>query len=452
MPVHAQQVVYKDQRLLEDVLDRLAGLPPLVTPDDIEVARIHHAAASRGEAFLLVGGDCAESFEDTKDDIVAQKMDLLVHQAQHIEHTTGIPVHITARLAGQYAKPRSQLMETLPDGRQVHAFRGHNINGPSISDREPNPEKLLHGWWHSLAVLHKLRSSTYVCLPEYQQHNVNPNRSMTDSKPSSRRPIATAHEALHLPLEAALTKGRYNTSATFLWAGERTRQLAGAHLHYLSGLRNPIGVKIGPTTTPEQVLAILQHLCNDDDGPSTPGRVTLIPRLGADNVSTVLPPIVQAVRDSGFEPVWMCDPCHGNTVALKGGVKTRCVVTMLSEVEQVISVLARHGIGLGGLHLEQTGEEVGECVDTAGCLMRAGGLGAVGEKGYKSLCDPRLSGSQAREFAERVAEMLVVHGAGKKGGVGGQEKRAMVLAPTLLERAVCFFAEPFASVLKGFRS
>lgn len=159
MPVHAQQAVYEDDQLLEDVLSRLAGLPPLVNPDDVEAARAHYAAAARGEAFLLVGGDCAESFDDTKDHIIGQKMNLLANQARHIESTTGVTVHITARLAGQYSKPRSQLMETLPDGRQVHAFRGHNINGAAESDRKPDPKKLLHGWWHSLAVLHKLKSS-----------------------------------------------------------------------------------------------------------------------------------------------------------------------------------------------------------------------------------------------------------------------------------------------------
>lgn len=162
MPVHIQQVVYKDEPLLEQVLGQLSKLPAMVTPEKIETARKHYAAAARGEAFLLVGGDCAESFDDTTDHIIGQKMDLLANQAGHIESVTGIPVHATARLAGQYSKPRSQLMETTPDGRKVHAFRGHNVNGFAVSDREPDPKRLLLGYWHSLAVLHKLASSRYV--------------------------------------------------------------------------------------------------------------------------------------------------------------------------------------------------------------------------------------------------------------------------------------------------
>ena len=192
----------------------------------------------------------------------------------------------------------------------------------------------------------------------------------------------------------------YNTSATFLWVGERTRQLDGAHLEYLRGLRNPIGIKIGPSTTPVEVLTLLELLCGDN--PSEPGRVTLIFRFGADKVSTVLPPILQAVKNSQFNPVWMCDPCHGNTIS-RYGVKTRSMATMLGEVKQVIAMLAAHGMHLGGLHLEQTGEEdVLECVETEdfGEDVKPG-------ENYKSLCDPRLSGAQARTFVARVAEMLV---------------------------------------------
>lgn len=162
MPIHMQQVIYEDEVFLKQVLARLSELPGLVSPEQIEAARKHYAEAARGESFILIGGDCAESFDDTKDHIIAQKMDLLNYQAHHIEFVTGLPVHITARLAGQYAKPRSQPMEALPDGRLVHAFRGHNINGPGLSQREPDPRRLLHGYWHSLAVLHKLTSSRYV--------------------------------------------------------------------------------------------------------------------------------------------------------------------------------------------------------------------------------------------------------------------------------------------------
>ncbi|KAF2806141.1 class II DAHP synthetase family protein [Mytilinidion resinicola] len=371
MPIHEQGIAYPDMAHLNHVLQRLAELPPLVSPASIESAREQHAAAARGEAFLLVGGDCAESFDDIKTDIISQKVSLLANQANHIEAVTGLPVHVTGRMAGQYSKPRSQLIETLADGRRVSAFRGHNINGPDIADREPDPQRLLPGYWHSVAIMHVL---------------------------STAEKVHTAHEALHLPMEAALTKDRSNTSATFLWVGERTRQLDGAHLEYVRGLRNPIGVKIGPSTSPADLLNTLGRLCYDREGEE--GRVTIITRFGAEKVGAVLPALVEAVRASPFRPVWMCDPCHGNGFT-KSGVKTRKTTTLLSEVAQTIRILDRFGAHLGGLHLEQTGEEVTECVGPESLV--SDDLG----KHYTSLCDPRLSGTQAMWLVERVAEIVV---------------------------------------------
>jgi len=196
-----------------------------------------------------------------------------------------------------------------------------------------------------------------------------------------------------------MTKGAYNCSATFLWIGERTRQLDGAHIEYVRGLRNPIGVKIGPSTKPIDVLNILEVLCGDN--PSEPGRVTLITRIGVDKVNTVLPDILKAVQNSSFFPVWMCDPCHGNTFS-HHGVKTRCTATMLREVEQTIVILAAQGVTLGGLHLEQTGENVVECVDSVPLDTDDINL----RDNYKSLCDPRMSRAQAQAFIESVAVML----------------------------------------------
>lgn len=196
-----------------------------------------------------------------------------------------------------------------------------------------------------------------------------------------------------------MTKGNYNTSATLLWIGERTRQLDGAHLEYVRGIRNPIGVKIGPTTSGTDVIRILELICGEN--PSEPGRVTLITRMGANQAKSKLPAILTAVKNSPFLPVWMCDPCHGNTFSHRGR-KTRSIEVMLREVEHTVDALAAHGLHLGGLHLEQTGEDVVECVDAP-----------LGEQdnvdlrsNYKSLCDPRLSGQQARRFVEVVAEML----------------------------------------------
>lgn len=214
-----------------------------------------------------------------------------------------------------------------------------------------------------------------------------------------RRPIATAHESLHLPLETAVTKGSYNTSATFLWVGERTRQLNGAHLEYLRGLRNPIGVKIGPSMTPAEMVCILRTLCNDT--PDFAGRVTIITRMGAGKAATVLPPIIQAVQQSPFLPVWMCDPCHGNTFT-HHGVKTRSIDEMLSEVRETIVALADQGLQLGGLHLEQSGELVEECVATTPCADEKIDM----TRNYKSLCDPRLSREQAQGFVEQTSKIM----------------------------------------------
>ncbi|ORY10767.1 hypothetical protein BCR34DRAFT_625132 [Clohesyomyces aquaticus] len=343
MPLHEQIISYQDKNHLQNVLKRLAELPPLVSPTAIESAREDYAAAARGEAFILVAGDCAESFEDTTTHISNQKVALLISQARHFEGVMGLPVHITARMAGQYSKPRSQLLETLADGVNVFTFRGHNVNGHKIQNRTPNPDRLLQGYWHSVATLHLLQT--------------------------------------------AMTQGNY----------DRTRHLDGAHLEYLRGLRNPVGVKLGPSTSPEEVLEILAKLCEQELGED--GRVTLITRLGAEKVGAVLPVLVEAVQASPFRPVWMCDPCHGNTFT-KDGVKTRQTSTMLSEVAQTIRILSRFGAHLGGLHLEQTSKLVTECIGLEGVDD-----GQFPER-YSSLCDPRLSCVQARWLIERVASLL----------------------------------------------
>ncbi|KAG8426771.1 hypothetical protein J3459_007819 [Metarhizium acridum] len=342
-PVHELRIIYADESHLHAVLTRLSELPPLVTPARIEAARKRYAAAARGEAFLLLGGDCAESFDDTKDHIIAQKIELLYSQARRIEAATGLPVHIMARIAGQYSKPRSKLTEITSDGREVSAFRGHNVNGPAITDREPDPNRLLHGYWHSVAILHKLVST--------------------------------------------------------------------------GGLRNPIGVKIGPTTNATDVVQILESICGKDS-PSEPGRVTLITRMGADQVKSKLPAILAAVKKSPYLPVWMCDPCHGNTFSHQGN-KTRSLEVMLREVKYTIDALAAHGLHLGGLHLEQTGEQVVECVDAVPDELDHVDL----RSNYKSLCDPRLSREQAQRFVDKVSDMLSdVEKVGKQRYRDGQEE------------------------------
>lgn len=393
-PSVAQEIVYNDPTAHDDVCDTLNSLPPLVSTVKIELARLHFRAAAIGKAFIIQGGDCAERFQDVRPLIVQQKVRLLQEQAQMIRNTLRLPVVAVGRIAGQYAKPRSCAFELCPDGSKVYSFRGENINGCHPDDREPDPYRLLQGYFHSRATLDLMKS----CLsaptpPSYdstgsQEREISTNDILHDLGHNS---VFTSHEALHLPYESAVTHGRYNTSATFLWVGERTRQLNGPHIEYIRGIRNPIGIKIGPSMKPQELVALLDAIGPDETGTQyEAGRVVLIARLGADKVKSVLPEFIQAVREAGHRPVWMCDPCHGNTVSTSSGIKTRCLDTMLQEVNLSYDVHQAEGSYLGGLHLEQTGEHVTECIDSW-----ATGRDMNLASNYRSLCDPRLSYAQA---------------------------------------------------------
>ena len=379
--VQAQAIEYQDQGALDQVCKTLQMLPPLISNAQIEATREVFRKAAKGEAFILQGGDCAESFQDVQLDIIGCKASLLIEQASIIEPRLGLPVLCVGRIAGQYAKPRSNPFENLADGTIIHAFRGHNVNGVGLEERTPDPTRLLLGYFYSATTLHAL--------------NMLQNR--TD--PSRLSPIVNSHEALHLPYEYSQTRGRYNTSAAFVWLGERTRQLDGAHVEYLRGLRNPIGVKLGPTADPSDVVALLDKFCPNKKRDA--GRVTLITRLGARNVESALPKLIHAVQASGHEPVWMCDPCHGNTVMLNG-IKTRCVMVMLEEMTRTYAAHRCLGSRLGGLHLEQTGEAVTECVDHLAMDNSGSTLGI----NSSSLCDPRLSRKQALLLVERFTDYV----------------------------------------------
>jgi len=329
--------------------------------------------AASGKAFIIQGGDCAERFDDVRIAIIRQKVMLLREQSTRLSNGLGLPIVQFGRIAGQYAKPRSTPFESQPDGTLIHAFRGENVNGFSVHQRLPDPQRLLFGYFYAAATLNSIG-------------HIEKEETRKSTVPSS--PFFTAHEALHLPYESALTHDVYNHSAAFVWVGERTRQLEGAHVEYLRGLRNPIGVKVGPTTQPEELVALLTRLSlNKWDSK----RIAIITRLGSKNVVAALPRLAQAVRDSGLSPVWVCDPCHGNTVVAGGGVKTRVLNDIVEEATLSYAVLREMGLFLGGLHLEQTGETVSECVDR---YPLAGEEGLLNEN-YNSLCDPRLSGEQA---------------------------------------------------------
>ncbi|KFX86805.1 hypothetical protein V490_08825 [Pseudogymnoascus sp. VKM F-3557] len=372
--IAAQEIQYPDPLALESVCKTLHSLPPLIEAEEIERARNLVIKAASGMAFLIQGGDCTERFDDVKTEIIAQKVTLLREQSTRLSKGLGLPVVQFGRIAGQYAKPRSSPFESLPDGTLVHAFRGENVNGFSLDERLPDPQRLLFGYFYAAATLNSIG--------HLEKEEIRKSTVSTSS-------FFTAHEALHLPYESALTHEDYNHSAAFIWVGERTRQLEGAHIEYLRGLRNAIGVKIGPTTQPEDLVAVLNRLSpNKWDSK----RIAIITRLGSKNVVGVLPRLAQAVRDAGLSPVWICDPCHGNTVVVGGGaVKTRVLQDIIDEATLSYAVLRETGWFLGGLHLEQTGEAVSECMDHHPI---AGDEGLLMEN-YNSLCDPRLSGNQA---------------------------------------------------------
>lgn len=382
-----QAIEYPHPYELEKICSQLRQLPPLVRPYEIELCRKQLYDAAIGRAFIVQGGDCAESFHDVQHGIIRKHVELLHEQSQTLALALGKPVVCIGRIAGQYAKPRSKLVEELPSGRTVTAFRGHNVNGPDVHDRTPDPQRLLLGYLYASATLHTVSQV---------------QRDIVESQPGQyTSSLYTSHEVLHLPYESSLTHGEYNTSATFVWLGERTRQLDGAHVEYARGLRNPVGVKIGPQTTPAAVVALLNVLCPDQ---AQYGKITLITRLGADRVHSVLPQIIRAVQLSGHVPLWLCDPCHGNTVSTPSGKKTRHFDTMLRELQETYTAHRRLGSHLGGLHLEQTGEEVTECLDPLH-VTHSDDL----DTRYRSLCDPRLSRRQAIDLVQHFSTFVLNH-------------------------------------------
>ncbi|KAL9593694.1 MAG: hypothetical protein Q9219_007427 [cf. Caloplaca sp. 3 TL-2023] len=405
--VHAQKIEYPDNDALEKVCHNLEGLPPLVSAAQIEEARDLFAAAARGERFIVQGGDCAESFEDVKNEIIESKVLLLLQQKNLIESKLLMPVTGVGRIAGQYAKPRSAPMETLADNTIVPAFRGHIVNGTGIHNRNPDPGRLLQGYFYSAVTLNAISniesptSSAPTTQPGTPSSSSSSRRDLICEPKLCAKEIITSHEALLLPYESSLTRGRYCTSGSFLWVGERTRQLDGAHVEFLRGLRNPIGIKLSSKTSPVDLIALLNKL--SPDGADSPGKLTLITRLGASNVKSALPPLIKAVQSTRHQPLWMSDPCHGNTAtAGKDKVKTRCATTMLDEAQQTYAVHRSLGSRLGGLHLEQTGEGVAECVEHISLGTGDLSLGV----NYRTLCDPRLSREQALLFVERFAEYV----------------------------------------------
>jgi 3-deoxy-7-phosphoheptulonate synthase len=432
----AQQPSYPDRGAVDAAVARLRTMPPLVFAGECDDLKDKIAAVTRGEAFLLQGGDCAETFAGVTADNVRNKLRVLLQMAVVLTYAASVPVVKVGRLAGQYAKPRSSDLETrdLPDGtrRTLPAYRGDAVNGFDFTaeSRVPDPQRLVDVYNASAATLNLVRAFVtggYADLrqvhawntdfvrssPVGQQYEVMANeieRALTfmqaigaDPDEFHRVDFHSSHEALVLEYEHAMTRidSRtdlpYDVSGHFVWIGERTRQLDNAHVELLRHIRNPIGVKLGPTTTPDDALALAARLNPDNE----PGRLTFITRFGAGKIRDGLPHLVEKVQAAGVQVAWVCDPMHGNTFEASSGYKTRRFDDVIDEVQGFFDVHRSLGTWPGGVHVELTGDDVTECVGGGEDLTDLD----LAHR-YESVCDPRLNRVQSLELAFLVAEML----------------------------------------------
>lgn len=427
----AQQPHYPDATALQAALAQLGQLPPLVTSWEVNALKAQMARAQAGEIFMLQGGDCAESFADCRPEIITNRLKVLLQMSLVLVHGLQKRVLRVGRFAGQYAKPRSTDTETR-NGTTLPSYRGDLVNAPEFTAaaRIPDPQRLLEGHMRSAMTINFVRGlidGGFADLhhPEYwdldwvqhsplaadYQHRVDAlGESLRFMETLAGQPIGefsrvdfyTSHEALLLWYEQAQTRqvprseGWYNLSTHFPWIGLRTADLAGAHVEYCRGIRNPIGVKVGPTMGIDWVLDLCRVLNPDNE----PGRLTLIHRMGADKIGDHLPRLVEAVRAGGHRVLWICDPMHGNTISTPNGLKTRPFEKIASELEQAFVLHKACGSHLGGVHLELTGEDVTECTGGARNLLH-GDL----ERAYKSQVDPRLNYEQALELALKIVRL-----------------------------------------------
>ena len=429
-----QMPEYPDALALADVEARLEQFPPLVFAGEARKLKRSLAKVATGEAFLLQGGDCAESFAEFHPNNIRDTFRVLLQMAVVLTYGAACPVVKVGRMAGQFAKPRSANDETI-DGVTLPAYRGDIINGIEFDEvnRIPDPERMVQAYNQSASTLNLLRAFAqggYADLHKVQQWNLG---FVANSKSGARykdmcqrlsetldfmaacgltsettpqlreTDFFTSHEALLLNYEEAMTRvdsisGEwYDTSAHMLWVGDRTRQLDGAHIKYLQGIANPIGSKIGPSTKPDDLLRLIDALNPDNE----PGRMTLITRMGADGLAEILPGLIRAVEREGKSVVWSCDPMHANTVKSNNGYKTRHFDSILAEVRGFFQVHKAEGSHAGGVHFEMTGQNVTECV---------GGAQDITEDNlsdrYHTHCDPRLNAEQSLELAFLLAEQL----------------------------------------------
>ena len=419
------QPTYPDQEKLADTLKYLSDLTPLVTSWEIQTLKEQLGEAAQGKRFLLQGGDCAESFDECSSDVITRRLKVMLQMSLALIYGMRLPVVRVGRFAGQYAKPRSEEYETI-DGVTLPTYKGDMINGLPFSEsaRIPSPERLLQAhsrsamtlnfvralvdggfadlhhpeYWDLDFVQHSSRAKEYQSIVDYISEAVSFMETFTDlpSKAIGRTTFYTSHEALFLPYEESQTRqvphnpGWYNLSTHMPWIGMRTAFPGSAHIEYMRGISNPIGMKVGPGMSNEALIELIELLNPDDE----PGKLTLIHRFGKDNIADKLPSMIEAVQKTGRCVLWISDPMHGNTIKTDNGIKTRPFEDILSELEQALDIHAELGSHLGGVHFEMTGEDVTECTGGARGLNDKDLLRA-----YKSQVDPRLNAEQALEMA-----------------------------------------------------
>ncbi|MDA1089824.1 MAG: 3-deoxy-7-phosphoheptulonate synthase class II [Proteobacteria bacterium] len=431
----ARQIpTYPDQGALQDVERTLVRMPPLVFAGEARNLKRQLARVAAGEAFLLQGGDCAESFAEFHPDNIRDTFRVLLQMAVVLTFGAALPVVKVGRLAGQFVKPRSNDTETI-DGVSLPSYRGDMVNGIEFNDaaRTPDPARMVQGYNQSASTLNLIRAFAqggYADLQKVHQWNLGfvadsafgeRYKDLADrldetlafmaacgitseSTPQIRETdFFTSHEALLLNYEQAMTRvdstsgDWYDTSAHMLWIGDRTRQPGGAHVEFMRGIANPLAVKAGPTTEPDELLRLIDALNPDN----VAGRLSVIARMGADKVETLLPPLVRAINKEGRSVVWVCDPMHANTEKASNGYKTRPVARILAEVQGFFAVHRGEGSHAGGVHFEMTGQDVTECTGGAQAITEAN-LSAR----YHTHCDPRLNAKQSLELAFLLAEIL----------------------------------------------
>ncbi len=429
-----QQPGWPDPAAVDEVRERLRQLPPLVFAGEARALQRVLGEAVEGRAFLLQAGDCAESFRQVSAIGIRERLKVLLQMSAVLTYGATLPVVKVGRIAGQFTKPRTAPTETV-NGVELPSFRGHAIHSdePTPAARVANPERMVQAYYQAVSTLNLLRAFTKGGFADLTQVHTWNQEFVTSSLEGRRYEVIaneigralrfmqaigidlgdertihevdiwTSHEALLLDYEEPLvrrdstTGDWYACSAHFLWVGERTRQVDGAHVEFLAGVLNPVGIKVGPSATPDELVA----LCEKLNPNRIPGRLTLVARLGADRVREALPPLVRAVHESGIPVLWACDPMHANTFTTASGHKTRRFDDVLGEIEGFFDANREVGSWPGGVHLEITGEDVTECL---------GGSEEVSEDQldhrYETLCDPRLNARQSLDLAFRVAELM----------------------------------------------